>query len=49
MLILLIMGGGGPEFGKTCLSNSCTLPYELVLVLGDAVDFMVNKCFPDTP
>ena len=21
------LGGGGPEFGKTCLYNTCTLPY----------------------
>ena len=27
MLILLIWGGG-PEFGKTCLYNTCTLPIE---------------------
>ena len=24
---------GGPEFGKTCLCNTCTLPYGKVCVL----------------
>ena len=23
----LFRGGGGPEFGKTCLYNTCMLPY----------------------
>ena len=28
MLILLIYGGGGPEFGETCLYDTCMLPND---------------------
>ena len=29
--LFLLFKGGGPEFGKTCLYNTCTLPYNIIL------------------
>ena len=41
MLILLIYGVERPEFGKTCLYNTCTLPQCLKCV------YFVKSVFPN--
>ena len=46
-LFCLFRGAGGPEFGKTCLYDNCTLPYRVILFdLSEAmcaIDFLKHK------
>ena len=37
------LGGGGPEFRKTCLYNTCTLPYDKVWGFQDIWEFSGPK------